>query len=133
MKRKAWSLVGGLVASATIGTTLLTDTLTRPTYAQEAAASLSSYDYSHDLEEESDLFLNSNDHDEEFIHHDLLETDRETDGPKVLELDVHIRPTNSVSLPVMALFSEESSEENNELDDNGAGFLEKNLSDFFDI
>ena len=111
MKSKAWSLVGGLVTAASIGTTPLADTLIRPAYAQ------------HEIYEEQMV----QEHEDTFLNDEPERTG------KFLELDVHIRPSNSVNFAAMALFSEESDLENMESADNKVGFLEKNLSDFFDI
>ena len=55
---------------------------------------------------------------------------------KVLELDVHIKPRGNIS-HALALYSEENPTPTNDSNDSssngGPGFLEKNLSDFFDI
>ena len=50
----------------------------------------------------------------------------------MLELDVHIKPTGNVN-HALALYLDENNETGPSTPENGAGFLEKNLSDFFDI
>jgi hypothetical protein len=55
---------------------------------------------------------------------------------RVLELDVDIRPSEPIYHNRLALYSDESADAiDPPIDDfsNHAGFLEKNLSDFFDI
>ena len=49
----------------------------------------------------------------------------------MLELDVHIRPSNNVER-TLALYDTSDPAANRGME-NGQGFLEKNLSDFFDI
>jgi len=55
----------------------------------------------------------------------------------VLELDVYVRPKDLDYHNQLALYSDESSEPIDPESDNSSskhqGFLEKNLSDFFDI
>ena len=53
---------------------------------------------------------------------------------KVLEFDVQIRPAQPAN-PFLQLYENESAPEAdmNEADNGRKGFLEKNLSDFFDI
>ena len=55
---------------------------------------------------------------------------------KVLELDVHIKPRGNIS-HALALYSEDNptstTDSNDSSSNGGPGFLEKNLSDFFDI
>ena len=46
----------------------------------------------------------------------------------MIELDVHVKPANNVQR-TLSLYQDN----NNMTADNGQGFLEKNLSDFFDI
>ena len=109
--------MGGLVALGT--TTQFADTLTRPALAQVPPTEPPSW-------LRDDHFLPHDDHlsqsqDEEQIG--------EEHNQKVLELDVHIRPSNNIER-TLSLFD---TSETSDAMENGQGFLEKNLSDFFDI
>ena len=103
MKIKAWSLVGGLI---TLGT--LCDNLTRPAFAQGV--------------DDKILFLQ-----------DHLENETNSTS-KFFEFDVGIRPANNVNRLLSLYANEEPSDDGIEQELNGhKGYLEKNLSDFFDI
>jgi len=47
-----------------------------------------------------------------------------------MELDVYVKPVNNLRIPI-ALYDDNLA--NGSSSENGQGFLEKNLSDFFDI
>ena len=67
----------------------------------------------------------------------LQNDDSPSSSKKVLELDVHVKPRDPIYHNRLALYSDESAEPIDPEDDNSSskhqGFLEKNLSDFFDI
>ena len=108
MKNKA-CLARGLVA---LGITLFADTLTRPAFGQQ-------------LPSTDSLELV---HSERFLYDD--EVIKEEKAPKIMELDVYVKPVNNLRIPI-ALYDDNQA--NGSSSENGQGFLEKNLSDFFDI
>ena len=117
---KAWSLVGGLLSL------MLTDTLTRPAFAQ-ASGRFERDDQVLFLAETVNEFTGSN------------KAINSTGG--FFELDVEIRPAHKVeglteeliSEKLLSLFATDDNKMDNSEDPNHAGYLEKNLQDFFDI
>ena len=75
----------------------------------------------------------NNQDEEEYLAHVTYndEENAHAEPGRVFELDVHIKPRGDVT-HALALYAEEDGNEASS-NDSSPGFLEKNLSDFFDI